>query len=207
MADGRVRVVVSAVPGTAELLREWCTAEKARRAVLLEAVPALRLRGGGAERARIRVRRAAWTDRARERGLVLDTAGAVLAWGVRRELEVRGWDADWSPPEGVTDLPGRWYGSQGRGWPEHVAASLPVALVDQVRAACWETSREAITALREWRDDHPDPLPRRLPGGRPNPEMVVYEELAAQVTTPGQIWRAGLDHVLRPLPQPLFPPR
>ncbi|MBG0831499.1 hypothetical protein HS041_27560 [Planomonospora sp. ID67723] len=68
---------------------------------------------------------------------------------------------------------------------------IPVELATRVQAACWHTSAEPIAALRAWRAAHPGPLI--------DPELPAhYERLAAPITPPGVVWRAGLDRVLPP---------
>ncbi|GAA3085594.1 hypothetical protein GCM10020000_85020 [Streptomyces olivoverticillatus] len=71
----------------------------------------------------------------------------------------------------------------------------------QAVAACWWTSWPAIEALRAWRDTYPGIVPPRY---RPDEDgqrrltgpLAEYERLAAQITTTGTIWRAGVTHGL-----------
>jgi hypothetical protein len=191
VAAGLVRLVVRARHGTAELVEARVAAEIDRRYALdAERWPVQGLRA--AERAEQRAERAAWLRAARERGELLDTNGVLLTHGVRGELARRGWDTDWPPAPVGVDLGGRWWGSMETGYPDRVTCSLPVGLVDQVRAACWWTSKNAIAGLMAWRDEHPGPVPRY------GLARERYERLAAEVTVPGEIWRAGLDAVVRP---------
>ena len=125
----------------------------------------------------------------REAGTLLDTVDVLAAFGIRAEMTARGWDREWLqvPPDAIEA--GRWPGSRGRGTPERLPLRLPVGLVDQVRAACWWTSAQAIAQLRDWRDENPGILLGTRPDEGP---LLVYNTLAAQVTTTGEIWRAGL---------------
>ncbi|WP_440106487.1 DUF4158 domain-containing protein [Streptosporangium sp. H16] len=125
----------------------------------------------------------------RERGELADTVDALLTHAVRVEMTFRSWDVDWpSPPLGAPRA-GRWPGSRDGGWPEKIVARLPVDLVAQVHAACWNTSKDAIEVLRRWRDAHPAVVLSRE-------DLTGYEELAAQVSTPGQVWRAAIARAL-----------
>ncbi|WP_399087913.1 hypothetical protein ACGH2B_12190 [Streptomyces sp. BBFR2] len=130
----------------------------------------------------------------REHGRLLDSLDALAALGVRREMAARGWDRPWPacPPQ-ARDL-GRWPGSADGGFPEQLPLRLPVGLENQVRAACWYTSYEAIEALVEWRRRHPQVIPRRrwAPPGLED-ALDAYDRLAARVTTTGEIWRAGVE--------------
>ncbi|NEA60382.1 hypothetical protein G3I60_41025 [Streptomyces sp. SID13666] len=74
---------------------------------------------------------------------------------------------------------------------------LPAGLVNRVLAACRHTSEDAIGRLRDWRDKHPDMLPTK-PFRYPAEDaaLVEYEELAAQVTPAGDIWRAAVQHAI-----------
>lgn len=70
---------------------------------------------------------------------------------------------------------------------------LPAALVNQVLSACWHISEDAIGKLRDWRDEHPDMLPTK-PFRYPEDDAALAEceQLAAQVTPAGHVWRAGV---------------
>ncbi|MFF9785604.1 hypothetical protein [Streptomyces nigrescens] len=166
------------------------------RRTVLSAAPEWRTYGlPRAEAAEVRARWRQEVQRLRAAGELLDTRDAVLAHGVRAELAARGWNREWDEaPEEAWDQ-GRWPGSRSGGHPDRVSARLDEALVRQVVAACWHTSREAITALRAWRDAHPHIVPPRhrpADGDEPTGPLAEYERLAAQVTTTGTIYRAGL---------------
>ncbi|WP_077063822.1 hypothetical protein [Streptomyces sp. MP131-18] len=145
-------------------------------------------------------RRAEWLEhraRLRDRGELVDTLDVLVALGVRAELASRGWDVDWPPLPAEALLPGRWPGSRDGGWPEKVPLRLPAGLVTTVWSACWHTSAEPIAQLRDWRDRHPDALPTRAFRSRGEDQALdEYQRLAAQVTTAGEIWRAGIKRGL-----------
>jgi hypothetical protein len=145
-------------------------------------------------------RRAEWLEyraRLRREGELVDTLDVLVALGVREELGARGWDVDWPPLPAEALLPGRWPGSRDGGWPEKVPLRLPAGLVTTVWAACWHTSVGAIAELRDWRDRHPDALPTRaFRSEREDQALADYERLARQVTTAGEIWRAGIRRAL-----------
>ncbi|RSN46563.1 hypothetical protein [Actinomadura sp. WAC 06369] len=186
MAEGLVRVVAWVPRGTEARLGELVQAERARRRLMVAEDPRWDTSGRTAdERAAVKLARVAWLADLRGRGELLDTSAAVLALGVRGELAARGWDHEW-PPAPETAVSGRWWGSRAEGFPERVAANLPVALVDQVRAACWHSS--PIAELRAWRDRRPGPLRGAL--------RAEYDQLAAGVKVPGEIWRGAYRRVL-----------
>ncbi|MER6816456.1 hypothetical protein ABT299_44945 [Spirillospora sp. NPDC000708] len=188
MAEGLVRVVAWVRLGTADRLTALVDGERARRWLLVADDPRWDDSGlSGAERARVKLARVAWLAGLRERGELLDTAAAVLALGVRAELAERGWDHDW-PAAPETAVSGRWPGARAQGFPERIGANLSAGLVERVRAACWHSS--PIADLRAFRDAFPGLLTGR--------ELREYEELAARVVTPGDIWRAGYQRVLWP---------
>ncbi|MGJ6969047.1 hypothetical protein ACSDR0_44850 [Streptosporangium sp. G11] len=131
----------------------------------------------------------------RERGELVDTVDALLTHAVRVEMAERGWDVDWpSPPLGAPRA-GRWPGSRDGGWPEKIVARLPAELVARVHAACWGVSKDAIEALRRWRDGHPGVVLSRE-------DLVVYEDLAGKVITPGAVWRSAVDRALPAMKPP-----
>ncbi|MFI1161862.1 hypothetical protein [Streptomyces sioyaensis] len=140
--------------------------------------------------------RAAWRQRLavmRHEGELLDTLDALVAFGVRQELMERGWDRPWPvyPPRARTA--GRWPGSREGGYPEKLTFRLPARLESQVRAACWYTSAAAICELQDWQDKYRLVLPKRrwAPAGLEH-ALEMYDRLAAEVTTTGAIWRAGV---------------
>ncbi|MEU6331636.1 hypothetical protein ABZ851_30805 [Streptomyces sp. NPDC047049] len=147
--------------------------------------------------------RAAWRSevrRLRAAGELLDVRDALVAYGVREELRVRGWERVWDPaPEEAWDQ-GRWPGSRDSGpggFPERISARLDASLAAQAVAACWWTSWPAIQALRAWRDENPGITPPRYRLDEEEQKRLVgplaaYEALSAQVTTTGVIWRAGV---------------
>lgn len=163
----------------------------------------LELRGAAAAAARVE------DEELREQlqlaGLQFDTSGALMTWGVRAELAARGWDRPWPRAPREARMRGRWPGSQDGGWPATVQAYLPADLVDTVIDACWAVSVDAIEEVRAWREDHPDVLTRNVPAAKADSELYrEYERLAAPVTPPGTIWRAGIARALAHRP---FPPR
>ncbi len=121
----------------------------------------------------------------RESGEVRDSARLVFEHGLREMLAAYGWDKKWSklPTEGRK--PGRWWGSEDHGWAESIPIRIDAALAEQVRAACWHTSAEAIGELHRWRDRNPEETSDVK-------ELNKYRALSALVTTPGDAWRDGL---------------
>jgi hypothetical protein len=146
-------------------------------------------RGAAAKRAQWAMYRA----HLREAGELADTLDVLVASGVRAELAARGWDQEWPPLPAQARNPGRWPGTRDGGWPERVTVRLPATLVNRVLSACWHTSEDAIGKLRDWRDEHPDMLPTK-PFRYPEDDAALaeYEQLAAQVTPAGHIWRAAV---------------
>lgn len=127
-------------------------------------------------------------------GRLLATQSAAVEWGARTELAERGWlDHAWPAVPDRARLRGRWPGSRDTGAPHALVVPIDADLAERVLAACWWTSVDAMTKLRAWRDAHP--------GMEYGPAMDGYEQLSAQVTTPGDIWRASLRHYFasRPL--------
>lgn len=126
----------------------------------------------------------------RELGELIDTLDALVAYGVRGELEERGWNRAWPPLPPHAPREGRWPGSREGAWPETVAVRLPAPLVLTVRAACWHTSAKAIETLRNRHDQH-TPTDR---GERPEKRTPAAN--CGSVTTGGVIWRAAIDRAL-----------
>jgi hypothetical protein len=143
--------------------------------------------------------RAAWAvhlDEQRRRGKILDTVPALVEFGARRLLRVRGWDHEWPPvPRGMA-VQGRWPGARDVGTGETINARIDALLVERVRAACWTTSKPAIEELWAWRDRNPGPDVLE-----DEEEMAEYERLSLLVCTPGDFWRDAIEEVL-----PLFRP-
>ncbi|MFJ3206292.1 hypothetical protein [Streptomyces sp. NPDC086989] len=143
--------------------------------------------------------RAAWRreqERLRRAGELLDTVDVLAAHGIELELRDRDWwDRRWpAVPDEAMD-PGRWPGSRDGGYPKQVPLRLPQPLARKTYAACWHSSYKAILELRKWREQNPGIVPRRVrrrTGGRGVAELEEYERLAAQVTTVGDVYRAGL---------------
>ncbi|MFI1018137.1 hypothetical protein [Streptomyces sp. NPDC020965] len=200
MARSAVHAVWIAVgKGVPERVRAAADEHKSRR-VKLSAQPRWSTRRLPREQAA--EVRAAWREevrRLRTEGLLLDTHDALIEFGVREEMRVRGWDRQWDEaPEEAWDQ-GRWPGSRDSGHPGRLAARLDAVLVGQVVAACWHTSSPAIRAIRVWRDNHPGITPPRhhQDGTRKDVgPLAEYEHLARQITTTGTIWRAGITHGL-----------
>lgn len=127
-------------------------------------------------------------------GRLLATQTAAVEWGARVELAERGWlEQEWPAVPDRARLGGRWPGSRDSGAPNVLVVLVDAELAERVLAACWWTSADAMTKLRAWRDAHP--------GLEYGTAMDGYEQLSAQVTTPGDIWRASLRHLFasRPL--------
>ncbi|MFH8804940.1 hypothetical protein ACH4F6_36190 [Streptomyces sp. NPDC017936] len=143
------------------------------------------------EAAVVRAELRAEVVRLREAGELLDTVDAIAAYGVRREVEARGWRRVW-PDEGheVAGV-GRWPGARDGGYPEAVSFRLPAGLAWQVRAGCWSVSAEAVAGLRDWRDRYPGVV-RRRPERGGEVALAEYERLADQIVTVGDVLRAGL---------------
>ena len=196
MTAGTISVSAQAAHGTRaklEAMRPLFRAER-RRAQAMRGEERWDVRGltgreSAARRTQLRMHQALL----RERGQLVDSLETLVRYGVRAELTERGWDHDWPPLPQQAQLAGRRPGSRDGGWPETVSVRLPADMVTTVWAACWHTSADAMAALRDWRDRWPDKLPG--PSLRTPEEEAAYAEyqlLAAQVTTAGEIWRAGI---------------
>jgi hypothetical protein len=149
---------------------------------------------GGLSRGEAAVVRAAWRREVahlRDGGGLLDTVDAIAVYGVRREVEERGWCRVWPAAGEEVAGVGRWPGARDGGYPEAVSFRLPAGLAWQVRAGCWSVSAEAVAALREWRDRHPGVV-RRRPERGSEAVLAEYERLADQIVTVGDVLRAGL---------------
>ena len=121
----------------------------------------------------------------RESGELRDSARWVFEHGLREMLAAYDWDKRWPklPTEGRK--PGRWWGSQDHGWAESIPIRIDAGLAEQVRKACWHTSKEAIAELYRWRDRNPEETDDVR-------ELTKYWAISSRVTTPGDAWRDGL---------------
>ncbi|QTI87210.1 hypothetical protein [Streptomyces sp. AgN23] len=193
---GTITVTARVAFGTKETLRGLKPLFKAERerAKRFAREPEWSTEGlSGREAAAKRAQWEMFKEHLRETGELVDTLDVLVACGVRAELAERGWDREWPPVPAQALLPGRWPGSRDGAWPEGVTVRLPSGLVNTVWSACWHTSEEAIGQLRDWRDRYPDALPnRRFRSEGEDEALAEYERLAAQVTTAGAIWRAGV---------------
>jgi hypothetical protein len=196
MGRGVVRVVAAVPYGTADRVQQLVAAERRRLKDLLKKDKRWNTsKLPRTEAAIVREQKQQWINDQREAGTLLDTNGVVLTIGIRAELKGRGWDHSWPPSPPQASLAGRWPGSRDGGYPDRVAANLPLELVTQVWAACWHTSAPAIEALRNWRDEHPT-IVRASVDPDEAAALREYERLAAEVTVPGEIWRAGIARVV-----------
>ncbi|MFC7924768.1 hypothetical protein [Streptomyces cinereoruber] len=93
-------------------------------------------------------------------------------------------------------------------WPENTTVALPVDLFIAVQAGCWNTSKEAVGKLRDWKERHPKARPNRpsRPGCSPQ-ALAEYQEYAAEVLTAGAIWREAVKRGLKRVEPHLPPPR
>ncbi|MGQ4374797.1 hypothetical protein ACN6K9_001668 [Streptomyces sp. SAS_267] len=126
----------------------------------------------------------------RSRGSLLDKRGLLIAFGVRQELRDRGWDHSWSGVDWQEIPMGLLSGGIGNRYPECLALSLPVTLVEQLCAGCWTSSKKSIDRLRKWHADHSAIVQSRarlLEG-----PAAEYERLAASVITAGDVYRAAI---------------
>jgi hypothetical protein len=196
---GTVPVHIHVGVGVPERLREAVDGDKPAAAWLRKerAEEAKPLDLDGAGRAAWQAETAELVVETRRNGIVLDTLASAIEWGARQELAARGWDHDWPAPAREAFARGRWPGSTDEAVPKRIHVRVDADLEAQVRAACWATSAEAITALRTWRDDHPDKVYQIR-------ELAKYNALAEQVTTTGDIWRAAVNRAVarKKPPQP-----
>lgn len=188
---GTVPIHVHVGVGVPKQLREAVDGDKPAAAWLRKerAEQARELDLNGAGRAAWQADTAALVVDTRRNGIVLDTLAAAIEWGARQELAARGWNHEWPEPAREAYAKGRWPGSTDEAVPDVIHVRVDADLEAQVRAACWATSAEAITALRVWRDEHPDKVFQIR-------ELAKYNKLAAQVTTTGDIWRAAVDRAV-----------
>jgi hypothetical protein len=143
-------------------------------------------------------------DVLRSRGSLLDKRDLLIAFGLRQELQARGWDRSWTGAE-WEEIPGELLpAALVSSHPESLSLSLPATVVEQVRAGCWSSSRESIRRLRQWRADYSAAVLQ----SRKGPPEAEYERLAAGVTTTGEVYRAGIRRGLQaamhtPTPPPV----
>jgi hypothetical protein len=180
--------------GTRERMTMALDREKSRRIILSSEQ---RWRANALSRDQAMVVRQRWrehVDQLRKAGKLLDGVDVLAAYGIRQELTRRGWDHDWPEVPVEARISQRWPGSLDGGYPESIPLRLPGDLADRVLSACWHTSSEAIRGIREWSAELGIPVPRRPPSTVGEDALAQYERLAAQVTTVGDIYRAGLKH-------------
>ncbi|MEU1003762.1 hypothetical protein [Streptomyces tibetensis] len=127
----------------------------------------------------------------RSRGSLLDKRDLVVAFGVRQELQARGWDRSWTGVEWEEIPMGLLPAAMGNSYPESLSLSLPAALVERVHAGCWSSSKESIRRLRQRRADYSAAVLQSR--AKPREQSAAeYERLAAGVTTAGEVYRAGI---------------
>ncbi|MFI6541456.1 hypothetical protein ACIBHY_54015 [Nonomuraea sp. NPDC050547] len=187
-----VTPVQARVPfGTRARLTERLSAEKdARRAILAELFP-VDPEAPAAERARISAQARAHLRALRQRGELCDSVDVLMTHAVKAELGERGWDHPWPPPPPTAPHSGRWPGSVDRAWPEAIPMRIPPELAERLQAGCVHVSMPAIVEIRALRDANPGPITPR--------DGAIYEryqELAAEVITPGDVLRAAVDRAL-----------
>jgi hypothetical protein len=127
----------------------------------------------------------------RRSGLILDTIDRVAEVGVAAALAHRGWDHQWPRVPEAGRFKGRWPGAvdQNGEYRASVPFVLSEGLARRVHAACWHTSAPAIKALWEWNTEAA--IVRRREENIDS--GVEYQRLVAEVTTVGDIGRAGLE--------------
>ncbi|MHB6903985.1 hypothetical protein [Streptomyces sp. DB-54] len=140
----------------------------------------------------------------RHRGGLLDKRDLLIAFGVRQELQARGWDRSWTGVDWEEIPMGLLPGAISNSYPERLSLSLPTTLVEQVRAGCWSSSKESIRQLRQRRAARSAAVlqSRAKPRGKATAEC---ERLAAGVTTAGEIYRAGIRRGLHAVLHPPTP--
>lgn len=198
MAQGSTAVTAWVTAGTRQQVKDVLDVEKSRR-VILSSAPAWQTRRlTREEAAEVRHRWRLEVLRLREAAELIDTIDTLAACGIKQELGERGWSREWPAiPSEARALGGRWPGSRNGGFPESIPLRLTSDLADQVLAACWHTSITSIQKIRQWREKYPDLVP---PAAAPGPKALLelpdplaeYEQLAANVTTVGDIYRSGI---------------
>lgn len=195
-AGGMVAVTARLPYGTLDRLKAAQPVFTAERRRAREIVAGPRWSTAGLTGRQAAERRAEWVEfrgELRASGMLLDTRDGAAAAGVRSELKLRGWDREWPPLPAEALVPGRWPGSRVASVPEKLSVRLPAELVDTARRACWHTSADAIGRLRDWRDTWPAALAGKAERTEAEEAaLAVYEELSAQVTTTGEVWRGGI---------------
>ncbi|MFD8951264.1 hypothetical protein ACFV0B_20665 [Streptomyces xanthophaeus] len=190
---GSIKVTVCVPDGTTRELaafKAYFTAERNRAKTLPQATTR------GLDRRESAARRSMWArqkEELRRAGELVDSSRALITGGLVRVITERGWD-----PQQLASVPhqahGRWIGDSEYGWAERISVELPADLVNLAKAGCWHVSREATNALHQWRQRNPKARPTRRMNPRCDPEQQAeYERLAAQILTPGAIWRAAVE--------------
>ncbi|MFB7345002.1 hypothetical protein [Streptomyces hydrogenans] len=155
-------------------------------------------------------RRSRWAeekDEQRRRGVLTDSLRALITGALAQEVAERGWDGlerYGLPHQSRGRLPGSPQGS----WPESITVALPIDLFIAVHAGCWNTSKEAVGKLRDWKERHPKARPNRpsRPGCSPQ-ALEEYQYYAAKVLTTGEIWREAVKRGLKRVEPHLSPRR
>ncbi|MFI6530191.1 hypothetical protein [Streptomyces uncialis] len=159
-------------------------------------------RTDGLTRREAAARRSQWEKRKKElrrQGELIDSRRALVVAALVKVIAQRKWERlDWTSVPGQTR--GRWIGSPEGAWPEQLTVDLPIDLVSIVLAGCLDVSRAATDELYKWHERNPRAHPNRPLRPRCSlAELAEYQRLAAQVLTPGQIWRdavrIGIDTV------------
>ncbi|MDX2939303.1 hypothetical protein [Streptomyces ipomoeae] len=143
-------------------------------------------------------------DALRSRGSLLDKRDLLIAFGLRQELQARGWDRSRAGAEWEEIPMGFFPAALVSSYPESLSLFLPASVVEQVRAGCWSSSRDAIRRLQKWRADYSAAVLQ----SREGPPEAEYRRLAAGVTTTGEVYRAGVRRGLHavlhaPTPPPI----
>ncbi|MFI7296879.1 hypothetical protein [Streptomyces sp. NPDC050121] len=147
-----------------------------------------------AQRDTLRAEQRQELDVLRSRGSLLDKRDRLIAFGLRQELQARGWHHSWWTGVEWEEIPmGLVPAAPVSTNPETLSLSLPAMLVEQVRSGCWFSSRESIRQLRQWRADDTAAVLQ----SREGPPQEVYRRLADGVTTTGEVYRSGIRRGLQ----------